>query len=717
MSKAKKITAVILAVCVALTSACFATSAADTYEDAHTIVLTSTKNADGSYSHTAVYDSAAVPEYDYTWHADPSQVHSEVKNSPAEYYTGTAPTGEDSVYIAHDIYYYPELNTSGFKRMNYDGEQEWVYYYTAEGYTSYIFSTLPVSGNSLPTSMMHSEEEAYQNAVLHITQPGTYILEGDWHGQIWVDLGDEDDTFTDPDANVNLVLNGVDITCTVAPSVVFYDLYECDNTWEDRSSWSYDVDTADAGAVITIADGTVNNLSGTNIFRILKTQYKSGSTSVQKKRLKQDGALYSYVSMNINGEAQNTGVLNLTAGFEGLGSELHLTVNGGNVNISSQDDGINVNEDGVSVFTMNGGTLHILAGLGSEGDGIDSNGYLVVNGGTVITMANPGADSGMDSDFGSFVFGGNVVALGSTMDWAESDRTALNDQGTMNLRFSSSKSAGDAIIITDTEGNLVFAYDPDKDEVASTRIRSYSGAIISCEDFVIGESYKVYIGGEITGEEVMGVYDAATITAVTNTTQQSYSGTSSSGGNNRPGQNRPGSNTGGNTGTGNTSFAISDNVNSFTNVANYATVASLIIPERPTEPATTVPANTEATEPATTVPTTTEATEPATTVPTTTEATEPATTVPTTTEATEPTSAPTTSLTLILGDSDLSKDVNIKDATLIQKHLASLETISGDGIVCADADLDGSITIKDATAVQKHVAGLATDTPIGEYIG
>ena len=524
--------------------------------DAHTIVLNSTQNADGSYSHTVLYDGAAVTEYDYTWHADPSTVHSDVSNSPAEYFTGTKP-GDDAVYIAHDIYYYPELDSGRFTRINYDGEQEWVYYYTASGYTNYIFSTLP-GRSSLPTQMMHSADEAYDNAVLHINRPGSYIIEGNWHGQIWVDLETYcDDPFTDPTAKVELILNGVDIECTVAAGIVFNNVYECDNTWEDKSSWSHKVDTSDAGAVVTLADGAVNNVSGTNIFRILKTQYKSGSTSVQKKRLKIDGAFYSYQSLNIRGGNAGTGVLNITSGFEGLNSELHLTINGGNVHINSQDDGINVNEDGVSVLTINGGNLHILAGLGQEGDGIDSNGFIAVHGGTTISMANPGSDSGMDSDFGTYVFGGNVVALGSTMDWAKNDSSVSYTHAAMNLRFSSSKSAGDSIVITDTEGNGIFAYDPDKDEIAGTKIRTYTGAIVSCDDFEIGQSYRVYIGGEITGTETMGVYDMSTVTAVSNTYQQSYSG-------------------------GSTTFALSANVNAFSSVGNYSGTTSItVIPQAP----------------------------------------------------------------------------------------------------------------------------------------
>ncbi len=680
MKKVNIIISLVLVLCMLFSVASIVTFADGTYENAYIINLESVKNADGSYSHTATLDGETVAQYDYVWHADPSTVHTDVKNSPAEYFTGDAPSGDDAVYIAHDIYYYPELPTSGFKRQNYDGEQEWCYYYTAEGYTSYIFSTLP-GRSSLPTDMMHSEEDAYNNAVLHITQPGTYVLNGEWHGQVWVDLGDEDETFVDENAKVNLILNGVDITCTVAPALVYNSVFECDNTWEEQSSWSYDVDTTNAGATLTVADDTENNLSGENIFRILKTQYKSGSTSVQKKRLKIDGALYSYQSLNIEGEEKDTGVLNITAGFEGLGTELHLTINGGNININSQDDGINVNEDGVSVITVNGGALHILAGLGDEGDGIDSNGYLVVNGGTVITMANPGADSGMDSDFGSFIFGGNVVALGSTMDWAESDQSLDYDASTMNLRFSSSRSAGDAIVVTDSDGKVVFAYDPDKDEVTGAKVRTYQGAIISCDNFELDKSYNVYIGGEIEGEEVLGVYDVATITSVTNTTQQSYGSSQGGGSSNRP--QRPGSSgsSSGSTTGGSTVFTLSSNVNSFTGVANASTIASLAITPWPTEP-TEKPTETE--EP---------------------------TEKPTETE--EPTEVKEYRL---MGDVDVDGVVAVIDATLIQRYLAQYSADELD-LISADVDTDSDVTVMDATYIQRYLAEQdVSDTLVGVYV-
>ncbi|MBO4331325.1 MAG: carbohydrate-binding domain-containing protein, partial [Oscillospiraceae bacterium] len=355
---------------------------------------------------TAVLDGVAVEEFDYVWKTDPGK--------ESEWYEGDEPETDAAVYAAHDIWYYPSLDESGFSKEVYDGETEWVYRYTAEGLTDYIFSTLPVLGTELPAEMMHTAQEAYENKVLHITKSGTYVLEGSWKGQIFVDLGDRDETFADESARVTLILNGVDVECSCAPAIIFYSAYECDNGWEDRDEYGPEVDTSNAGVNVVIADGTENSFTGANVFRLLKAKYKSDGAAVQKKAHKTDGAFYSFVSMNINGGENGTGILNIrSTTFEGLDSELHLTVNGGYINIYSQDDGINVNEDGVSVFTMNGGVLHIFAGLGAEGDGIDSNGYITVNGGLIAGGTPSGSDELLDSDCGNYENGGEVITVGS----------------------------------------------------------------------------------------------------------------------------------------------------------------------------------------------------------------------------------------------------------------------------------------------------------------
>ena len=304
----------------------------------------------------------------------------------------------------------------------------------------------------------HPPEEALAHKVVTIRQPGTYRVSGTLTaGQLAVDLGEE--AKSDPGAVVTLILDGVDINCTVAPAVIFYHVYECDTDWvsydegaaEDYQSASTQ-DTSGAGANVVLADGSVNHISGSYVARI----YQEGTT---KKLHKYDGAFYSRMSMNISGETEGTGTLSITAANEGLDSELHLTINGGTILIQAQNDGINTNEDGVSVTTINGGTLEINAGLGEEGDGIDSNGYLVINGGTVYTLANDRSpDGGLDADLDILINGGHVVALGTRNDAVSS----ASGQMYMELSFASTLPAGSVVELADPEGNALLSLTTEK---------------------------------------------------------------------------------------------------------------------------------------------------------------------------------------------------------------------------------------------------------------
>ncbi len=358
-------------------------------------------------------------------------------------------------------------------------------------------------------SERHSAEEAAAHTVVNITAPGAYRVSGSLSaGQIRVDLGEE--AAGDSGARVELILDGAEISCAVAPAILFLQVYECDGERSAENA-APDVDTADAGAVLVLAAGSENRVTGSHVAKI----FRDGEG--EKKLFKQDAALYSYMSMNIYGP----GTLDLTADNEGIGTELHLSINGGRLRIRSQDDGINTNEDGVSVTVINAGDVHIIAGLGAEGDGIDSNGYLVINGGTVVASANPAADAGLDSDLGSFVNGGTVIALGSTMDWAESD----SEQVTMNLQFADLQPSDAAVVITREDGGIVFAYDPDADEVLGKNVRQYRGAVISSPNLEQGKSYLVYLDGEVQGEDVGGVFLTESITDAAFGVQQSYTGT------------------------------------------------------------------------------------------------------------------------------------------------------------------------------------------------
>ena len=302
---------------------------------------------------TASMDGKALRSFDYVWHADPSAVHGDEEDCPAEYFTGTAPDPDEPVYIARDIRYLPELPEDGFRIVNYDGERAWAYYYSDGQNDDRIFAVLPLLGDSLPEEMMSSEDEAYACPVLHITEPGTYRLEGSWNGQILVDLGDEGETFADESAKVTLVLGGVNVDCgSVAPAFIAKSAYEADSAWKERTQGGSGIDiSADAGIKVVIADGTVNSFSGGNVPRMLKTSLKSGQEGigipVQKKARKTDGAFYSCVSMAIGAGEQGTGILNVRSHtYEGLDSELPLSIDGGNINIFAQDDGINASGGG-----------------------------------------------------------------------------------------------------------------------------------------------------------------------------------------------------------------------------------------------------------------------------------------------------------------------------------------------------------------------------------
>lgn len=326
----------------------------------------------------------------------------------------------------------------------------------------------------------HSAEEADAHTVLHITKPGDYILSGTLSkGQVAVDLGEGAEA--DPEAIVTLVLNGVDISCTVAPAVIFYNVYECGEKNEETAT--RDVNTKSAGANVVIADGSENNINGSYVARIYKSvELSEDRTEVvdSKKLHKYDAAFYSKMSMNVYGGKIGDGILNITAENEGLDSELHLTMFGGNVNIRSGNDGINTNEDNISVTTINGGKLNItVTGETGEGDGIDSNGWLIINGGMVTASAcGASGDSGIDSDKGIYINGGTIMASGNMLDRLD------GTQGYSVFNFDFRMNGGNTYTIKNEKGDAVATYTPEN---------NFTNLVISSDKISEGE-YSLWLG-------------------------------------------------------------------------------------------------------------------------------------------------------------------------------------------------------------------------------
>ncbi|MGN0184587.1 MAG: carbohydrate-binding domain-containing protein [Aristaeellaceae bacterium] len=297
------------------------------------------------------------------------------------------------------------------------------------------------------------------NRVITITDGGVYRISGTaTDTQIAVKAGTEDD--------VRLILDGVDLTCRTHAAIAIY------SARDPRTAGAY-------GATIELAAGSDNRITG------------SHNVAETDEEPEFDGAIGSQVSLGFVG----TGSLTVDADNEGVEVAYgHLTIDGGVFHIEAGDDPMNVAEDGVGVLTMNDGYVYSAVKNipGGEGDGIDSNGWIVFNGGTAINLAHPTSqDGGIDSDMGSTINGGVIVGAGNMYDPIDSDSAQLF----MMLEFS--EATDDLIVVTDAEGNPVFAYDFPYD---------YTYIAFSTPELEEGETYHVYLGGEIDGAQQDGLY-------------------------------------------------------------------------------------------------------------------------------------------------------------------------------------------------------------------
>ena len=301
-----------------------------------------------------------------------------------------------------------------------------------------------------------------ENRVVTITAAGVYRFSGTAADvQIAVKAGGQDD--------VRLILDGVNITCRTAPAIAVY------SARDPRTAGEY-------GVTIELADGSENTVAG------------SHTVGEKDEDIEFDGAIGSQVSLGFEG----SGSLIVDADNEGIEvAGGHMTFNGGVCSIAACDDPLNVSEDGFGVLTINDGFLYsaVKPIAGGEGDGIDSNGWIIFNGGTVINLAHPNSqDGGIDSDMGSVINGGVIVGAGNMYDPISEDSQQLF----MMLEFG--QETDSLVVVTDADDKPVFAYDFPHD---------YMYIAFSTPELTEGV-YHVYLGGEIEGEQVNGLYTSIT---------------------------------------------------------------------------------------------------------------------------------------------------------------------------------------------------------------
>ena len=213
---------------------------------------------------------------------------------------------------------------------------------------------------------------------------------------------------------------------------------------------------------------------------------------------KASGAISSDIDLYFEGE----GLLKVTSkNKEGIETKGNLTFSGGtgDYEIYAQDDCLNTttaSSNGTTVrndLTINVNSLLAYVDPDAdEGDAIDSNGKLIINGGTIYSFAHPSSpDAGLDSVNGTYINGGTVIATGNMVDQISSD----SKQAFIYASFSGIN-ANTLIVIKDQDNKIITAFKTD---------RNIGNLLYSSKDLDY-ESYKIYTGGTIDGEETNGLY-------------------------------------------------------------------------------------------------------------------------------------------------------------------------------------------------------------------
>ena len=315
-------------------------------------------------------------------------------------------------------------------------------YFTDKDYdTSYDEKTAATVTLSGTTAKISGDGVAVSGSTVTISKAGTYVISGQSDGvQIKIEAEKTDD--------VHIVLKGVTMTNTnaaiSATSAGHVYLTLADGTTNSLSDSASNSDEKTDAALFSKVDLTINGNGTLNVDGKKNNGIKANDT------LHITGGTYYITAVgdafNVNDELNITGTtmtidakedgvkvdndedtsvgtmylsdntITVTAGDDGIHASGDLvidsgtytikksteglegksiTINGGDINIYSTDDGVNAANKNAQqseiFFTMNGGNLTVEVGQGDT-DPIDSNGNITVNGGTIKMTGQTGFD-------------------------------------------------------------------------------------------------------------------------------------------------------------------------------------------------------------------------------------------------------------------------------------------------------------------------------------
>ena len=172
-------------------------------------------------------------------------------------------------------------------------------------------------------------------------------------------------------------------------------------------------------------------------------------------------------------------------GGEGLESKNIMTINGGDIHITTVDDCVNASKH----IQINGGVLRCVA---SGNDAIDSNGTLTVTGGIVIAAGTNPPEESFDCDQNTFtVTGGTLFGVGGGVSTPTSSVCKQN----IIINSSNSYTKGTRITLADASGNVIVSL-----QNPSNCSRSAT-ALISAAAIAQGTQYRILTGGTVSGGE------------------------------------------------------------------------------------------------------------------------------------------------------------------------------------------------------------------------
>ena len=190
----------------------------------------------------------------------------------------------------------------------------------------------------------------------------------------------------------------------------------------------------------------------------------------------------------------NNGIINIDRCYEGLES-LEIILNGGNINITSQNDGINATGGNVVISrtpwsnpSTGKGRIIINDGyiiINSNGDGIDANGSITMNGGLVI-INGPSIqmDGAIDYDTSFEINGGTLIAAGSIGMAQNVSSSSTQCSLLINLTSTTSQ----LINIQNSLGVNILTFQATK---------PFQSLVFSSPNLEISELYKIYLGGSV----------------------------------------------------------------------------------------------------------------------------------------------------------------------------------------------------------------------------